>query len=483
MKVLLVQPPHYYGANSRPPSSFPLGVAYIAATLKKSGHEIEIFDIYAHQLNDDEVCRRIQCLPLDIDVVCVSALSTQYRYVKWLTKELKTKFNKPLILGNALATFNTEAVFANTKVDICVISEGERTIVDLLDNLNNLASVKGIAYRQEDRIYTSPKREYIEQLDTIDFPARDMFAMDVYLEHTGLWSNPEIRTMDIITARGCPYDCNFCSKTFRGIRLRSVPNIIQEIEELRGKYNFSGIKFNDELTLVNKKRVYELCAYLKKAKLSWVCQGRVNLVDKDLLKTMKDSGCKALGFGVESGSNRILANMNKGITVEQAVESINATKKCGIEPIIQMVFGYPGENDKSLEETVDFFKRVRSPTMQFSMTTALPGTRLYEDARKDGLISNEDEYLDKLDWGYYADREILINFTGFPDSKLNSKRKETEEAINKNYRLYIIKRPWIACGIIFHKLRSYYLRYGLIRTIKKSLGFASYLKKDSWVLG
>jgi len=483
MKVLLIQPPHYYGIHSRPPSSFPLGIAYIAGALKKAGHEIEVLDIYAHQLDDKEVCRRIKDLTADIDVVCVSALSTQYKYVKWLVGELKSRFDKPLILGNALATFNAAAVFANTKTDICVISEGEETIVDLLDNLNNLSSVKGILYKRDNKVYANVPREYIKNLDSIDFPRRDIFATDIYLEHTGLWSNPEIRTIDLITARGCPYSCNFCSKTFSGIRLRSIPNIIQEIEELRSKYDFAGIKFNDELTLVNKKRVYELCAYLKKAKLSWVCQGRVNLVDRDLLRTMKDSGCKALGFGVESGSNRILANMNKGISVEQAIEAIKVTKECGIEPIIQMMFGYPGEDDLSIEETVRFFDKVHSPTMQFSMTTALPGTKLYEDARKNKFINNEDEYLEKLDWGYYADREILINFTNFSDSELSRKRKETEERINKNYRLYITKRPWIALGIIFNKVKSYYLRYGLVKTIKKSLGAASYLKKDSWVLG
>ena len=482
MKVLLVQPPHYYGTNSRPPSSFPLGIAYIARALKNAGHVVETFDIYAHQFSHSEVRHRISNLNREFDALCVSALSTQYAYVKWLINELKLRFDRPLILGNALATFNMEVVFKHTKADICVISEGEETIVELLDNLGNLSAVKGIAYRESGKIIVNPRREYISDLDSINFPERDMFAMDIYLKHTCLWSNPEIRTIDIISARGCPYDCNFCSRTFSGIRLRSVANIIEEIEELRSKYDFKGIKFNDELTLINKQRTYELCAYLKKSKLSWICQGRVNVVDRDLLKVMKDSGCKALGFGVESGSNKILANMNKGITAEQAVAAINATKEAGIEPIIQMMFGYPGEDDRSLEETVNFFKKVRSPTMQFSMTTALPGTRLYQDARNNNLINNEDQYLEKLDWGYYADREVLINFTNFADSELTRKRKEIEDNINRYYRNYITARPWILCGILLKRIKSYYLRYGLFKTSKKMMGLASYLRKDSWMI-
>lgn len=483
MKILLVEPPHYYGVNSRPPSSFPLGLAYVAGVLNSAGHELELMDIYAHQLKDIEVTRKIAELPSDIDVICISALSTQYKYVKWLVRELKARFDKPVILGNALATFNVDAVFTNTGVDICVISEGEETVVDLLNNLSSLHLVKGIAYKNHGKVHITPKRPYIKNIDSIGFPARSMFNMDIYLDNTCLWSDPDIRTMDIVSARGCPYSCNFCSRTFDGVRLRSVANIIEEIESLRSKYDFKGIKFNDELTLVNKERTYELCVYMKKARLFWVCQGRVNLVDRDLLKAMKDSGCRALGFGVESGSNKILANMNKCVSIERAVEAIKITKQCGIEPIIQMMFGYPGENEQTLKDTIEFFKAVNSPTMQFSVTTALPGTKLYADACKNGLIVNEDAYLEKLDWGYYAGRDVLINFTDFKTEDLDRKRRETEEAINRNYKRYIMMRPWVACGIILRKLRSYYLRYGIVKTVLKSLNFTAYFKKDSWVLG
>lgn len=483
MKVLLIQPPHYYGMNSRPPSAFPLGLAYIAAALKRAGHLVKVLDIYANQFPAGEAEERIKKLDPDFEVFCISAFSTQYKYVKWLIYRLKELFNKPVILGHTLATFNADAVFKYTPADICVIGEGEETMVDLLThNLGDLNKIKGIAYRDNGRVVFNPRREYINDLDRIDFPQRDSFPMNVYLEYSGLWSNPEIKTMDIITARGCPYNCNFCSKTFQGIRLRSIENIIQEIEDLRVQYDFKGIKFNDELTLINKERMYQLCRYLKKSKLSWVCQGRVNLVDIDLLKMMKDSGCKALGFGVESGSQKILDNMHKGITVEQAIDAIRATKKAGIEPIIQMMCGYPGEDDKTLKETLDFFRKVKSPTMQFSMTTALPGTKLYTQAYERGLIKNEDAYLENLDWGYYGEREILINFTNFSNDELLKKRMGIENEINGYYRRYLVAHPVIIFRILFKRLASYYLQFGLRHLFKRIFKLRAYLTKDNWML-
>jgi len=483
MKVLFIQPPHYFGANSRPPGAFPLGAGYVAAALAGAGHRIEVFDIYANQLAAESVQSYLDRFNfLDIDAVCISALSTQYRYVKWLVGQLKERTDKPVILGNALATFSAEVVFKNTAVDICVIGEGERTLVELLANLGDLAGIKGIVYREDGRIVFNAPREYIKNLDEIVFPLRDKFAMDIYLKHCCLSSNAEIRAISVITARGCPYECNFCSKTFQGVRLRSVDNIIQEIEQLRSKYDFQGISFSDELTLVNKARTYELCKYLKKAKLAWGCQGRVNVVDLELLKTMRDSGCKSLGFGVESGSQKILDKMNKGICVEDAVKAIKMTKCAGIEPLIQMMHGYPGEDKDTLEETFDFFRKVKSPTMQFSMTTALPGTVLFNDAKKRGLIKDENEYMEKLDWGYYGEREILVNFTKFTDEELVNTRRQLEAKINACYRKYLITHPWIMFGIIFNKIRSYYLRYGLVRTFEKILKFNSYFKKDNWML-
>lgn len=482
MKVLLVQPPHYYGKNSRPPQHFPLGLGYIATALKKRGHDLEVLDIYAHQYSDDEVEKKIKGLSHDIDVVCISALSTQYKYTKWLIRNIKAKFDKPVIVGNALATFSTKILLENSAADICVIGEGEETITELLDNLSSVDRVKGICYRKDGNIFYTPPRPYIKDLDTISPPMREIFPMRIYLDNGYLWGNPEIKSIDIISARGCPFNCRFCSKTFSGVRLRTIKNVIGEIESLRERYGVKGIFFNDELTLVNKERTYELCDYFRKTGMRWVCQGRVDKVDLDLLKCMKRSGCVALGFGVESGSQRILDNMNKGIRVEQTIKAINATKKVGIQPLIQMMYGYEGEDDESLVETINFFKTINSPTMALSLTTPLPGSYLYSSACERGLIKNEDKYVEKLDWGYCDDRDILINFTKFSDEESIKKRIETENTINSNYRRYLKTHPWVAAKIMLKKIVSYYQRYGLVKTARRIMRFRSDIEKDSWMI-
>lgn len=467
MRVLLVQPPHYYGNNSRPPQQFPLGLGYIARVLNDAGHDLVVLDIYAHQYSNEEVVKKLNAIAPEPDVVCISALSTQYRYVKWLTGVLKDRFDKPLVIGNALSTFSADVVFKNTRADICVFGEGEKTIIELLRNLNSPEKVSGIAYREGQTVRYTSRREYIKELDRIEFPLREVFPFEIYLNNCYLWGHPEIRAVSVITARGCPYKCNFCSKTFAGARLRSVKNVIDEIESLRAKYDFNGISFQDELTLVNKERVYQLCEYLKNSKLSWICQGRVNLVDSELLKCMKDSGCVALGFGVESGSQEILNKMNKAITVDMAIKAIRATKKAGIKPIIQMMYGYPGESDDTLLQTAIFFKKIKSPAMPFSMTTALPGTRLYEMALEKGLIKDENEYMEKLDWGYYGDRDVLINFTQFPQNELTGKMRENELRINRYYRQYLLFHPWVIFRELFDRVKSYYARHGLKKTIER----------------
>jgi radical SAM superfamily enzyme YgiQ (UPF0313 family) len=482
MNILLIQPPHYFGARSRPPQQFPLGLGYIASALRKKGHHLEVLDIYANQYADKDVGDRVKALSPDIDAVCISALSTQYRYVKWLIKKIKERFDKPVIIGNALATFSSKVLLENSAADICVIGEGEETIVDLMDNLSRPERVKGVSYKSGDKILNTGDRAYIKELDSIDPPARDLFNTQIYLDNCHLWGNPDLKAVNIISARGCPFNCRFCSKTFSGIRLRSVNSVISEIESLRSRYDFKAVSFNDELTIVNDKRTYELCDYFRRSGLKWVCQGRVDKVQPDMLKRMKRSGCVALGFGVESGSQKILDNMNKGIKVEQAIRAVNATKDAGIDPIVQMMCGYEGEDDFAYAETVDFFRKVNMPTMQFSMTTALPGTVLYENSIKRGLIKDEDSYMEKLDWGYYGDREILINFTDYSDDVLSSKRIETENVINKNYREYLSKHPLKTLKVISKKAVSYCRRNGFMKTLAKATNAKSYLKKDSWMV-
>ena len=438
MKVLLVQPPHYYDGGSRAPGYFPLGLGYIAKSLLKSGHRVQVLDIWAHQYTNEDVIRKIK--ELDFDVVGISALSTQYVYVKWLITELKKRNASPVAVGNALATLSPEITLNNTEADICVIGEGETTFKEVVEKINDLEKVKGIYFKYADKISKNPSRGYIENLDTIDFPAWELFPMDIYLRHCRVYST-NIPAMNVVTARGCPYNCRFCSKTFRGVRLRSVNNIIDEIRVLIKKFEVRGIFFNDELVISNRKRIYELCDEIEPLGIKWNCQGRVNLVDLDILERMRRAGCVAVGYGIESGSQTILDNMNKQTHVEQSKKAIRDTIRVGMHPIIQMMYGYPGETRRTLQETTDFFKEIPFVgPIGLSVTTPLPGTELYTYSLGKGLIKDEEEYLRRLSAGYTKSdgTRPFTNFTEFDAKEFYRLKRYTETRIFLNQ---ILRHP------------------------------------------
>lgn len=473
MKVLLINPPHEYGGSNRAPEVFPLGLGYIATALLKGGHEVEVLDIYAHQYMQQEVEQKIK--GSSYGVVGIGALSTQYQYIKWLTAQLRKYHEGKIVLGNALATLTPEIVLKNTETDICVMGEGETTITELVDNLDNPEKVKGICFKRDGAVVKNPPREYIEDLDSTGLPAWGLFPIEIYLRHAFLFRHPFVKTASIITGRGCPYSCNFCSKIFKGVRFRSVDNVIEEIRELKQRYGVRGIVFQDDLITVNKERLYELCQKIKPLNLKWQVEGgRVNLIDLDLLRAMKEAGCVAIGYGIESGSQVILDNMNKKITVEQAERVLNDTVRVGMRPIVFLMYGYIGETRQTVEETVRFIQRVPvSGPVFMAPTTPLPGTKLYDHALERGLIGDEEEYLERLRDGFAGfEGAPLVNLTQFTEEEFSQLKRDAERRINLaqiRKRPFSFLREWLLAGL--HYLHA----FGVIKGLK--IGLAEVIKR------
>jgi len=433
MKILLIHLSNQYFDKERGVCFFPIGVGYIAGALLRNHHDVDVLDLNTLDLSDAEVINIIKAKRFDI--VGISAMSTQYKYVKWLSAEIKKIHkDKKIILGWVLATYSSHIVLRDTDVDFCVIGEGEITINELLDNLDNPQAVQGISYKQNGRIITAPQREYIENIDTIPMIPYNIFPMDKYinsLSTISLCKNQ--RTANISCGRGCPYSCHFCSKSFSGVRFRTIDKVIEEIKFLQVAYGIERIFFTDELLVVNKKRIYELCEKILPLNLEWSCQARINHVNEEILLKMKAAGCTAVGYGVESGSQKILDAMNKGIDVNKSVEVIRLTKKLGLYPIIQVIFGYPGEDIHTINETIEYFKKIDEPAAQFSPITPLPGTKLWEECLEKNIIIDEAVFLEKLEGGYMPDAPTLMNFTSFSDEELDRLRKGAERKIRLNY--------------------------------------------------
>jgi len=431
MKVAFIQLPHFYNNEKRPATTYPLGIGYLASSLKEDHHLVPV-DLWVENADVDRAMRMVSA---DIpDVFCVSTYSTQYPYYKEFVEALKRSYpNKKIIAGGPGATFSYNVFLEKTPTDYCVIGEGDRTLKELLDKIDDPEGVDGIAYKKAGAVVLTKKREQIQDLDSIPWPDRDFFDMERYIlnEQRSGSQFPGLRSSNLIAGRGCPYDCTFCSRTFYGSRFRSIRDIQKEIEHLKSAYSLGAVAFNDELVLINKKRTLELCSILKEIDIKWYCQGRINLVDEEILRAMKGSGCMRIGYGIESYTQRILDRMKKQIKAERILPAIEITKRVGIEPVIQYMYGFPGEDDDSIERTAEFFEKADHPYVGFT-TTPIPGTELYRQAMKDNLIGDEEAYLYKLTSGFTM-LEPLVNMTDFTYKDFVLKKLNLAKRVNSGY--------------------------------------------------
>ena len=450
MNIALIQLPHFFGSGqSRPPECYPLGLGYLSSVLSLHGISHQGVDLWGKQYSVPDALGNIDFSPFD--VLGISAYSTQYRYLKEFTLQLKLRYpGKTIICGGPGPTFSSEAILRHTGVDICVLGEGETTLIELLGKLSDPAEVAGIAFIRAGELYRSPARPSIPDLDRLPLPNRTLFDFEQILANAeqvrsgSSGTGKKRRAADIIAGRGCPYSCHYCSRTFSGVRLRSVDNLVGEIVSLKEVYRIDHLQFNDELLLVGRDRSLAICRELKKLDITWSAQGRINQVDRELLAAMKESGCVQIGYGVESISQTLLDGMNKNLRAETIIPAIRMTREAGITPLIQYMYGYPGENEETIAATARFFREIDAPYHAFT-TTPIPGTRLYQDCLEKGLIGSEEGYLLRLDSGYNLEG-ALINMTGFSDQEFLARKRRLFMTVTHHY---LKKRPLAYARYLF----------------------------------
>lgn len=431
MKILLINPPIREWAK---PNILPLGLGYVASSLRNSGHEVEVLDINAHRFSASEVQEKIRAAKFDL--VGIGGIVTVYRYVKWLIGLLKKYHpDKKVVVGGSVATSIAHIILDKAGADFACMGEGEVTAVELaqaLEKNKDLSGVDGLWFKDNSgKINRNKRRGVIGDLDSVPLPAWDLFPMDIYLKNPvgapnrnkwidgGLDKDSPL-TMNLSGSRGCPYQCIYCYHDFMGdkYRHRSVESIIEEIKILNEKYKVEYLHFVDDEFCLDSAFVYDFCRAVKNnfgRKITWGCAGRVNLMTEDLIKNMADAGCLLIGYGIESGSQKILDNLKKGVTVEQAKQAIRLTVKYIGWADCSFMIGSPGENTDTINETINFCKELDlSPEVLF-FTTPYPGTQLYEMAKAAGKIPDEEEYV--LNLGEQGEK-VRLNFTEFSDSEL-----------------------------------------------------------------
>jgi anaerobic magnesium-protoporphyrin IX monomethyl ester cyclase len=461
MKILFIDPPFYrfMGYYNR---YFPLGLASLAAVLHRKGHEVLIYDadskvnpskmnfifleesypLYLSTLKDSnhpvwlEMNETLRLFAPDAVGITIwttfaaSAFKTAY-FCKQYNKKL------PVIAGGPHCTIKPDEVMKICQdIDFLVRGEGEETLPELIENLKYrrttelIKNIKGITYRLNGQIVHTPDREFIEDLDIIDFPARNLLLNkhSYDAEDMGL----------LMTTRGCPYSCSYCATNIwkRKVRYRSIDNVIAEIKLINNTYGTRQFTLKDDSFTINRKRVLEFCDRLidEKLNINWDCNTRVNLVDEELLRKMKQAGCNSIKVGIETGSERMLKLINKGITCSQARHTAKLLRKAGIYWTAYFMMGLPSETEEEIYQTLQFMKELKPDFASLSVYEPFPGTDLFEIGIQNNLVQEERTMQDffsispKYYYVKYLNRRI--------DTMSNARLEQLEFEIKQQFDKY-----------------------------------------------
>jgi anaerobic magnesium-protoporphyrin IX monomethyl ester cyclase len=386
MKITFVNPPYPPSVHSHPPF-IPLGIAYLGAVCEKAGHLVTVIDCQAEKLTYDGFRERISKIPSDI--IGVTATTLLYKSaMKLVTIAKEVQPQAKTLLGGSHGTFWDEnALKEYPSLDIVVRREGELTLLELAEKLENQSSfqnVQGITYRDGDKTIRNQDRPFIQDLDSLPFPAHHLLPLE-NLKHNGKILFP------LVSSRGCVYWCDFCStvRMFgRGYRMRSPKNVVDEMQYVHEKYGVDQVTFYDDAFSVDRNRVLKICEELqaRNLKLIWDCGTRVDMVDRELMQTMRSAGCIAVWLGVESGSEAMLGVMNKSIKLEQTRKAYKTAQQVGLMTIANVVLGFPGETEQTAKETIRFVKQLNPDDVGFYVATPYPGTPMYEQVIKNGWL-------------------------------------------------------------------------------------------------
>ena len=402
-KVLLIFPPvtheeiYSKGISEIGHTLPPLGLGYLASVLIQNDIDVKIIDAVVLRLSVDDVVKQaVEYFP---DHIGISAMTPTLQRSTDLAKELKKHLPMvPITFGGPDPSQHPEDIAKYDFVNNVVVAEGEYAMLDIVKN-----NRQGI-------IYGAP----IKNLDDLPFPARHLLPMELYFSGVSLSKRKPQATM--ITSRGCPYDCTFCSKsTFgRHYRVRSPENVVAEIKHLMKEYAVKEISFWDDIWGLTDAWAEEFCNLIinEGIDITWSCEARVDSVNLDKLKLMKRAGCWNIFYGIESGNQDLLDIIGKGVTLEQIRNAIKWTKEAGIEIRANFMLALPGETPEKAQKTIDFAKELDPDFVKFNITTPYPGTKLHTQALEHGTLESSLERFTNyfpvfVPNGYSSKEEIL----------------------------------------------------------------------------
>lgn len=450
MKILLLSPPTDSVIKSViGVTGPPLGLAYLASIARSQGDDVRIIDSIAMDYTFEDITGQIK--KFDPDLVGLTSTTSMIPDA-YKVAELAKEYNKEVktVIGGPHVTFTQEeTLMESPHMDFTVAGEGETSFSNLLLHLKGkkeIKEVKGISYRDSEKIIVTPPEQLIKDVDSIPLPAIDLLPMEKYKAGAKRFGT-------LMTSRGCPYNCIFCSsslqfgKIWRG---HSTERVMTELRRLVFDYGIHEIEFLDDTFTLNMKRAVEIAKNIKAENLDikWSGSARVNLFNEEIAKAMKDSGAHTIYFGIESGNQNTLDFIGKGIKLQQAVDSVRKGNEAGLHTLGSFIIGFPDDTVYEVKNTIKFSKKVKVKIAQFTIATPYPGTRLWQLAKSQNLIKT-------TNWRKYTTLNPVMSLKNFSD-------KQILGWLGKAYAYFYLRPTYLLNdllrdhGFIFKRIIPYY---------------------------
>jgi len=392
MQVILIHPP-----SRSPQPVMPLGLACLAAYLERGNIPVTIVDAWAEGLDQVSLIRRLARIPGDPGIVGVTVMSptAEEGFATVRTAKAARPACRTIIGGTHPSALPRECLESCPELDFVAVGEGEKLLQALVNELGSrhpaLDAILGLGYRQTGLTRVNGRAEPLRNLDELPFPAYHLLPMKRYRMHPPYRLFRKCATL--MTSRGCPYDCSYCTKSVSGrsFRWQSPERMFEDMERIHASEGIRQFHFYDDDFPLPRTRLHEFCRLLRDSgrRFAWSCVARVDHVDPELLADMRRAGCWLISYGIESGSQAILDAAGKGFSVDQIRDAFRWTRAAGIRPLGYVMAGLPGETRETLEATVRLVRELDPDFVSWSITALYPGSRLYDAYHAPTVIGGE----------------------------------------------------------------------------------------------
>ncbi|MBL7197036.1 MAG: radical SAM protein [Candidatus Omnitrophica bacterium] len=427
MKILLCEAPYNYGSvNIATGRYFPLGIGYISSYLNSKGFKTELFlgkvDDFESKITKDK-----------FDIIGISSMTPSFLNVVEMSKIAKKCSKATVVIGGQHASAFREKILKEIPtIDFLIYGEGENSFLELCTKINcqNKKDIKGLVWRDGDKIITNAPREFIADLDLLPYPKKELNDALTFSAHSHFKFG---KTAPLITSRGCPYKCIFCSsRNTMGEKYRhhSVEYIISQIEYLYKEMDIRGIIFWDDTLTLLPERLEKMCQQIikKGIKIQWYCLSRIDSVTEELLKLMKKAGLRMISFGIESGSETVQRKIKKGLSLDKANKIIRICEKEEIRTQASFILGFPFETVDTINETIEFAKKLSPAVAIFFSLIPFPGSEIFDS------LPLEKKFVSLEEWSQAVATNTKVKSY---NDKISS--EELNNLINKAYLKFYLR--------------------------------------------